>query len=146
LPPSYLEVARPFYLVFYKALPAFRLWKILAAVAALVALAGILWVTWPFFQRSLHRMATFLRRIPVGFYILTATIGYIALFTWLIAYGWTTAQSEIDLIATKDYPDLTITVKGESSIRCRFVTASNNCYVVIWNDGSNTVVRTILRD
>ena len=146
LPPSYLEVARPFYLVFYKALPAFRLWKILAVVAALVAVAGILSVSWPFFQRSLHRITTFLRGIPLGFYILTATIGYIALVTWLIAYGWTTAPREIDLIAVKNYPDWTITLKGEQSIRCRFVTASDHCYVVIFSDGSNTMVRTIPRD
>ncbi len=143
LPPTYLEVARPFYLVLYKAKAA---WRIFAAVAALLAVAGILSATWPPFQRNLHRLTTFLRRIPGGFYLLTAAIGYIALTNWVVNYGWTTAQREIDMIAVKHYPDWTITLKGEQSIRCRFVTASDHSYVVIFDDGSNTIVRTIPRD
>jgi hypothetical protein len=144
LPSSYLEIARPFDLVFYRLGAAHRLWKILAAVAALVALGGILSVAWPLFQRSLQRITTFLGRIQPGFYILTATIGYIALVNWLIAYGWTTGQSEIDMIP--DYPDWTITLNDGQTIPCRHVTASDHCYVVIFRDGSNTMIRTIPRD
>jgi hypothetical protein len=146
LPTTNYEIARPFYLLLYKQLPAQHFWKIFVAIAALVAVAGILSVTWPPFQHNLHRVTTFLRRIPLGFYLLTATIGYIALVTWLINYGWTSAQREIDMIANYNYPDWTITLKGEPSIKGRGVTTSNCCYVVIVNDGSKTFVRTIPRD
>ncbi len=143
LPPTYLEVARPFYLVLVKAKAP---WRVFGAVGALVAVVGILLASWPRFQRNLHRITTFLRRIPLGFYILTAAIGYITLCNWVVNFGWTTAEREIDIIASKDYPDWTITLKDEQSIRCRYVTASDRCYAVVFRDGPNTIVRTIPRD
>jgi len=148
LPPTYLEIARPFYLVLYKQMLG---WKGFAVAAALLAVAGILSATWPPFQRNHHRITTFLRRIPLPFYIITATLGYISLAVWFVKYGWTTAENEIKLIAAdpKDpYTDWTITLKDEHerSIKGHFVTASADCYVVICSDGSNTIVRTIPRD
>jgi len=135
LPPTNLEVARPFYLAFVKVQVP---WRIFAALGVLVAIVGILSASWPPFQRNLHRITTFLRRIPFGFYILTAAIGYITLIRWIVNLGWTTADRDIDIIASKNYPDWTITLKGEPSLRCRYVRASDCCYVVICRDGSNT--------
>ena len=143
LPPTYLEIVRPFYLVLVKAKTH---WLGFGAIGAVVAVVGILSASWPPFKHNLDRITTFLRRIPLGFYILTAAIGFITLSNWVVNFGWTSAEREIDMIAIKDYPDWTITFKDKQSIRCHYVTASDRCYAVILRDGSNTIVRTIPRD
>ncbi|SRR6266436_3401717 len=91
LPPTYLEVARPFYLAFVKGQVP---WRVFGAIGVLVAIVGILSASWPPFQRNLHRITTFPRRIPLGFYILTAAIGYITLTRWVVNFGWTTADRD----------------------------------------------------
>jgi hypothetical protein len=144
LPPTNLEIARPVQLALIMGQRAS--WPVFGAAAVLVAVAGVFSASWPPFQRNLHRITTFLRRIPLGFYILTAALGYFALTKWVVNYGWTTAEREIDMIANKHYPDWTITLKDGQRIQCRHVTASDHCYLVIFQDGSNTIVRTIPRD
>ena len=143
LPPTYLEIARPFYLVLVKGKAS---WRLFAGVGALIAVIGILSASSPPFHRNLRRIATFLQRIPLGFYVLTAVMGYITLTNWVVNFGWTSADRDIDIIAVSDYPDWTVTLKDEASIRCHYVRASDCCYVVIWRDGSNTTVRTIPRE
>src|SRR5437016_14379270 len=72
LPPTYLEIARPFYLVLVKGK---TLWLGFGIVGVLVAGVGILSAFSPPFKRILDRIATLLQRIPLGFYMLTAAIG-----------------------------------------------------------------------
>jgi hypothetical protein len=143
LPPTYLEIVRPFYLVLVKAQTH---WRGFGVIGAIVAGVGILLASLPFFQRKLNRITTFLRRIPLGFYILTAAIGFITLTKWVVNFGWTSAEREINIIADSDYTDWTITLTDGQTIRCHYVTASDRCYAVILRDGSNTIVRTIPRD
>jgi hypothetical protein len=145
LPPTYLEIARPFYLV----LVDWQFdWRVFAALGLLVAAFGILSAFWPPFKRIRDRIATFVRRVPVGFYILVATLGFLTLANWLVNYGNTKAQSDIDIIALKNWPDWKITLKDGTLIPCHYATASDHSYAVVRSNGpgSPTFVQTIPKD
>ncbi|HSS17220.1 MAG TPA: hypothetical protein VLQ29_09595 [Candidatus Dormibacteraeota bacterium] len=100
----------------------------------------------PPFKRILDRIATFLQRIPLGFYILTAAIGFITLCNWVVNFGWTSAEREIEIIAKSDYRDWTITLKDGEVIQCHYVISSDRCYAVVLRNGSITFVQTIPKD
>jgi hypothetical protein len=143
LPPTYLEIARPFYLVLVLGQ---TYWWVFGAVGLLVAGVGILAASWPPFKRILGRIATFMRRIPVGFYVLTAVLGFLALTNWLVNFGDTRAQRDINIIAINKWPDWKITLKDGTLIQCHFATSSERSYAVVLSSGDITFVQTIPKD
>ena len=142
LPPSYLEIARPFDIVF---LVLQAKWKYFLAFSALIAVVCVVWTLWARFRRWLASIVTFLQRIPLAAYLLVATCGFIALSNWFTNFGWTQADNCIEL-GKKPYPDWVITLKDKDKqeIRCRLTGASSDCcYVVVLGSGE---VETIPKD
>jgi hypothetical protein len=142
LPPSYLEIARPFDIVF---LVLQSKWKYFLAFSALIAVICVVWTLWPRFRRWLASIVTFLRRIPLAAYLLIATFGFIALSNWITNFGWTQADNCI-VLGKMPYPDWVITLKDKDKqeIHCRLTgTSSDGCYVVVLGSGE---VETIPKD
>jgi len=143
LPPSYLEIARPFDIVFLVLHTRWMQWICLSAFTALIAVVCVVWTLWPRFRRWLASIVTFLQRIPLAAYLTIATLGFIALGKWITNYGWTQADR---CIVLGTYPDWVITLKDKDKqeIHCRLTaTSSSACYVVVLGNGE---VETIPRD
>ena len=142
LPPTYLEIARPFDIVF---LVLQAKWKNFLALSALIAVICVVWTLWPRFRRWLASIVTLLRRIPLAAYLLIATFGFIALSNWITNFGWTQADKCIAL-GKMPYPDWVITLKDKDKqeIHCRLTgTSSGGCYVVVLGSGE---VETVPKD
>lgn len=141
LPPSYLEIARPFDIVFVVLHSDYQYFL---AFSALIAVVYVVLALWPRFRRWLASIATFLRRIPLAAYLLMAAFGFIALSNWITKFGWTQASRCIDIA---NYTDWVITLKDYQNVRCRLAAASSDCcYVVVLRSGPNTIVQTIPKD
>jgi hypothetical protein len=142
LPPSYLEIARPFDIVF---LVLQAKWKYFLALSALTAVICVVWTLWPRFRRWLASIVTLLRRLPLAAYLLIAMFGFIALSNWITNFGWTQADKCIAL-GKMPYPDWVITLrdKDQQEIHCRLTgTSSGGCYVVVLGSGE---VETVPKD
>jgi hypothetical protein len=142
LPPSYLEIARPFDIVF---IVLHTKWQGFLAFIALIAVVCVVWTVSPRFRRRLASIVRFLRRIPLAAYLAIATLGFIALGKWITNFGWTQAENCIEL-GKKPYPDWVITLKDKDKqeIRCRLTgISSDRCYVVVLGSGE---VETIPKD
>jgi hypothetical protein len=146
LPSSYLEIARPFDIVFIVLQTNWKHFLTFTVLIAVVTAVGsVVWALWPPFRIWLASIVTFLRRIPVVAYLVIAMCGFIALSNWITNFGWTQADKCIE-IGKMPYPDWVITLKDKEKqqIRCRLTgTSSECCYVVVLGNGE---VKTIPKD
>jgi len=140
LPPSYLEIARPFDMLFF--VRHSNYWHFVV-FGSLIAAACVVWALWPRLRHWLAPIGRFLGRIPLVAYVVIGAFAFIALSNWATKFGWTQASNALNIV---DSPDWVITLKDGQKMRCRFLTASPERYAVVCRVGADSTVQTIPRD